>query len=91
MAPAKKAGLKRGDTIVSFNGTPIRSWDQLTNVIRANRNGAATIVVRRDGQLTTLHTNTTVSARPQSTEQPTKIVRVGSVLLGGTESIPRGR
>src|SRR5689334_2459859 len=49
VAPAKQAGIKQGDTIVSFNGTRIHSWAQLTRVIRANRDGAATIVVRRDG------------------------------------------
>ena len=77
VAPARQAGLRPGDTVVSFNGTPIHSWAQLTRVIRANRDGAATIVVRRDGQLRTLHTDTTVSARPASAAHPQKIVRVG--------------
>ncbi|HEU5045389.1 MAG TPA: M50 family metallopeptidase [Nocardioidaceae bacterium] len=89
VAPAKKAGLQRGDTLVSFNGTRIHSWDQLTNVIRANRDGQATIVVRRDGQLKTLHTNTTVSARPQSAEHPTGIVRVGFLGISPTLTLER--
>lgn len=89
VAPAKKAGLHHGDTIVSFNGTPIHSWDRLTNVIRANRDGQATIVVRRDGQLKTLHTNTTVSARPQSAAHPTKIVRVGFLGISPTLTLER--
>ena len=84
VAPAKQAGIKQGDTIVSFNGTRIHSWAQLTRVIRANRDGAATIVVRRDGQLKTLHTNTTVSARPASNADPHKIVRVGFLGISPT-------
>lgn len=89
VAPAKKAGLRKGDQIVSFNGTRIHSWAQLTRVIRANRNGAATIVVRRNGQLKTLHTNTTVSARPESAAQPHKIVQVGFLGISPTFTLHR--
>ena len=77
VAPAKLAGLRKGDKIVGFNGTPIHSWHQLTHLIRANRNGTATIVVDRNGRRVTAHTNTTVSARPKSAENPETIVRVG--------------
>lgn len=62
-APAHEAGIKPGDQIVSFNGTQVDSWDQLTDLIRDNDNGKATIGVVRDGQQLTLHTNTTVSLR----------------------------
>src|SRR5262245_27554503 len=49
-APAHAAGIKPGDQIVSFNGTQVDSWDQLTELIRDNDNGAAVIGVVRDGQ-----------------------------------------
>ncbi|MGH3477565.1 MAG: M50 family metallopeptidase [Nocardioidaceae bacterium] len=62
-APAYKAGIEPGDQIVSFNGTEVESWDQLTELIRDNADGAATIGVIRDGQQLTLETNTTVSLR----------------------------
>nr|WP_223164385.1 site-2 protease family protein [Nocardioides mesophilus] len=76
VAPAKKAGLRQGDQVVSFNGTPVTSWDQFSSLIRANDNGAATIVVERDGQQVTTTTNTTVSARPGEGD-PAKIVQAG--------------
>jgi membrane-associated protease RseP (regulator of RpoE activity) len=63
VAPARDAGLRPGDRIASFNGTEITSWDKLSTLIRSNDDGAATIVVERDGELRTLSTNTTVSAR----------------------------
>jgi membrane-associated protease RseP (regulator of RpoE activity) len=66
VSPAKAAGLEKGDRIVSFNGTTFTSWDDLQKQIRGNDDGAATIVVDRDGQQLTLHTNTTVTARPTS-------------------------
>jgi membrane-associated protease RseP (regulator of RpoE activity) len=63
VAPAYKAGIEPGDQIVSFNGAPVESWDDLTDLIRDNDNGNATIGVVRDGQRLTLHTNTVVSLR----------------------------
>jgi membrane-associated protease RseP (regulator of RpoE activity) len=62
-APASKAGFKPGDQIVSFNGTPIKDWDQFTDDVRANGSGLATVVVRRDGRDVTLTTHTTISER----------------------------
>jgi membrane-associated protease RseP (regulator of RpoE activity) len=55
-SPAKRAGLRVGDTITAFDGTPVSTWTQLGNAIRAERPGSpATITVRRDGQTVTLH------------------------------------
>jgi membrane-associated protease RseP (regulator of RpoE activity) len=77
VAPARSAGLEQGDRIVAFNGTAVTSWEQLTELIRGNRDGAAQIVVERDGRQFTTQTNTTVSPRPASAENPEKIVEVG--------------
>ena len=66
VAPAKAAGIQKGDRIVSFNGVPFSSWEDLQEQIRGNDDGAATIVVERDGRELTLTTNTTVTARPAS-------------------------
>jgi membrane-associated protease RseP (regulator of RpoE activity) len=77
VAPAKSAGLHAGDRIISFNGTRITSWAQLSSVIRANRDGAATVVVKRGSTTVTAHTNTTVSPRPASATDPQRIVDVG--------------
>jgi len=56
-SPALLAGLKVGDQVTSFNGVPVSSWDQLTNVIKDVKPGTpVTITVQRDGQPVTLHT-----------------------------------
>ncbi|MDH2416846.1 site-2 protease family protein [Nocardioides sp. CER19] len=65
-SPAAKAGLRPGDTITSFNGTAVTSWDQLKDLVRANEDGSATIGYLRDGTEHTATTNTTVEARPAS-------------------------
>ncbi|MDQ4007713.1 MAG: site-2 protease family protein [Actinomycetota bacterium] len=64
VAPARKAGLRQGDRIVSFNGERVGSWDELTGLIRGNASGEASIGIVRDGERMTLTTDTMVSTRP---------------------------
>ena len=67
-SPAKQAGLKAGDKVVSFDGKPVSSWTALGNDIRdtpAHR--TVPVVVIRNGTRTTLHvTLASVSGRSGS-------------------------
>ena len=55
-SPAKAAGLKAGDTIVSFDGKAVSTWTGLGDVIRATPAGKSVpVVVERGGQRQTLH------------------------------------
>ncbi|CAM5258549.1 M50 family metallopeptidase [Streptomyces tanashiensis] len=54
VSPAFKAGLKEGDKIVAFNGTPVSDWDTLSDRIR-DTIGPATVTVERGGQRLDLH------------------------------------
>ena len=65
-APAYEAGLRPGDVVTSFNGTPITGWDQLRQLIRGNSDGKAVIGYERNGKQLTGATSTTVEARPTS-------------------------
>jgi len=76
IAPAKKAGIKPGDRFVSFNGSPITSWDQLSEAIRANGDKTAAIGVERNGKTLILHTSTRVELRPTS-DTDENLVAVG--------------
>jgi membrane-associated protease RseP (regulator of RpoE activity) len=89
-SPASKAGLKTGDKFVSFNGTPVTSWTQMQHLIRSNNNGEATIVVDRDGQQLTLHTNTLVTPRPTDENDPTKLTPVGFLGVAPEVTYPTG-
>jgi membrane-associated protease RseP (regulator of RpoE activity) len=64
-SPAKVAGLRVGDKVTAFNGTPVRNWTQLGNAIRKAPAGSdAAITVKRGSQTLTLHaTLATVSGR----------------------------
>ena len=74
--PASKAGLQEGDRFVSFDGTAITSWDQLSRLIRQNGDRDATIVVERDGREVSRTVPTTVIARA-SLDDPTSTEKVG--------------
>ncbi len=67
-SPAKLAGLRVGDTVTAFDGHPVSNFTQLGDAIRAVPPGSpATITVRRDGKLVTLHTKlASVSGRSGS-------------------------
>ncbi|GAA4367172.1 site-2 protease family protein [Nocardioides caricicola] len=65
-SPAVEAGLRPGDVITSFNGTPVDDWEDLRSMIRGNDDGQAVIGYERDGQQLTGTTSTTVEARPTS-------------------------
>ncbi len=64
-SPAKLAGLRAGDQVTAFNGTPVGNFGQLGDAIRRVPAGSsATITVKRDGQTLTLHvTPATVKGR----------------------------
>jgi regulator of sigma E protease len=48
--PAEQAGLRAGDVIVSVNGQPISTWEQLSGSVLGSQGAALHLVVERDGQ-----------------------------------------
>ena len=65
-SPAKLAGLRPGDKIVAFAGTPVHSWSDLAGVIRGRPVGSeAVVTVRRDGKLVNVRvTLAAIKGRP---------------------------
>jgi membrane-associated protease RseP (regulator of RpoE activity) len=57
-SPAELAGLRVGDVVTAFDGRPVSTFTQFTDLIRPLPPGTpVTITVRRDGKLVNLHTN----------------------------------
>jgi membrane-associated protease RseP (regulator of RpoE activity) len=48
-APAKAAGLRNGDVITAVGTTPVSTFEQLTNAIRAQKPGPTDFTFTRDG------------------------------------------
>ncbi|WP_114559320.1 M50 family metallopeptidase [Desertihabitans aurantiacus] len=80
--PAATMGLRPGDTLVSFNGVALQSWEQLSALIRANRDQPATVVVRRDGAEVTLPTTPTVLTGVADQWNPSETVEAGFLGVG---------
>ena len=83
-APAFEAGLRPGDVVTTFNGTPVTGWDQLRDLIRDNADGDAVIGYERDGEQLVGETSTTVQARPTDDTAET-LTQVG--FLGVTPTV----
>jgi regulator of sigma E protease len=64
--PAEKAGLKRGDIVISINGTPVSNWEDLSKIIRTSDGKELTLKVNRDEK--TLD----VTITPQVSKEETK-------------------
>ena len=64
VAPGAAAGLLPGDTVVSYDGTEVDSWDQLTSLIRATGDESVPVTVERDGETVDLFVTPVVADRP---------------------------
>lgn len=48
-APARDAGLKAGDTILSFDGRQVKTWPELTELVRGSAGRTVDLTYERDG------------------------------------------
>jgi membrane-associated protease RseP (regulator of RpoE activity) len=74
--PAAQAGIRPGDTFVSFGATKVKNGDQLRDLIRGSAGKTVPIVVKRDGQPVTL-TLHPIPNQVQSDTDPNKLQTVG--------------
>ena len=88
--PAAKSGIRAGDTVVEFNGVAITSYPQLVDLIRANLDGQARLVVLRDGVRTPLTpVNTVVTGVPDLLD-PSKRIPAGWFGITPTSVLVKG-
>ncbi len=86
-APARNAGFREGDEIVSVDGRPLGDWAAVQDAIRASPNEELSVTVLRDGQeqaltVTPLPNRVYTSADPDNQE----IITVG--FLGLSPATP---
>ncbi len=65
--PAKKAGMKPGDMVLSINGHPIVTWQQLTEIVPDAGPHPIHFVVRRDGKDVALNITPTYTMNSDGT------------------------
>lgn len=61
VSPAAAAGLKEGDQILSWGGTPVATWDDVRAQIRAGGDRTVDVEVRRGSQTLTLPVTADIS------------------------------
>jgi len=49
--PAEKAGLKKGDVVLSIDGENVSKWDDLSKIIRNSKGKNLIMKVKRDGEI----------------------------------------
>lgn len=64
VAPAKAAGLRPGDRVLSIDGRSVDGWDEFSQALRRHGAGPVTLVVDRDGQRLTLRPTLVAAERP---------------------------
>lgn len=80
-SPSVAAGLKVGDRFVSVNGTPITTWDQVSNAIRDSHGTPLTFVVQRDGKDQTVVVHPAVLDRATYDAQGNPVTKDGKLVL----------
>lgn len=65
--PAQKAGLEKGDEVISIAGTPVATWKELAEKIQQSQGQELSLVVKKgtDGQ------TVEVTVKPESRDDPT--------------------
>jgi membrane-associated protease RseP (regulator of RpoE activity) len=81
VAPAKEAGFRVGDRLVTFDGTPVTSWEQVSELIREAGAGPVRVTVERDGREVVL-TPTLITAERLDPDDMSQTARVGFLGIG---------
>jgi regulator of sigma E protease len=82
-SPAKAAGIKPGDRIVSINDQKTSTWVQMTEIIRRSAGKALAITIERDHRNLTL----TVTPAPKTVEdEDGTMIEVGQIGIGKSPS-----
>lgn len=99
-SPAAEAGIEPGDKILSFAGTEVSSWDQLSELIRSHANQSVPVTVQRDGTRTDLTIEPMLTARPvlneltgqyeKNADGTYQTVEVGFIGVGPTSELTPG-
>jgi membrane-associated protease RseP (regulator of RpoE activity) len=88
-APAARAGLRKGDRIVEFNGAPVASYDALVDKIRSHPGQQVRLTYLRDGQRHTVAVPLARVQRPPQNGEATNargLATVGAIGVAGAST-----
>jgi regulator of sigma E protease len=85
---AEAGGIRPGDAIVGIDGRAIQRFEDIQQIVRLNPNVTMTMIVRREGELVTLHV--TPSLIEESDRFGHRQIGQLGIRGGGTKYIKRG-
>jgi regulator of sigma E protease len=90
--PAERSGLQVGDSIIAVDGTPVRRWTQVTEVITVSAGRELSLEVMRDGRPVMLRVTPELISDTNEVGIVNEIGRIGaaSTIRIERESIPFG-
>jgi regulator of sigma E protease len=53
-SPAERAGLMKGDTVISIDGSQVTQWDEMTNIIHTSPGRSLNLRIKRKSEVITL-------------------------------------
>ncbi|MGO4597945.1 M50 family metallopeptidase [Terrabacter sp. 2RAF25] len=81
VAPAKAAGLREGDRVVSVDGKAVTTWEQVSGAIRDSQGRAMTWVVQRGDQKVPVTITPAVLQRATYDDQGNAVAKDGRLVL----------
>jgi len=76
--PAEQAGLKPGDRVVSIDGQPVKTWEELSGMVLASKGRALNVVVDREGAQVPLQVTPQLQGgRTMFGEETDSVYRIG--------------
>ncbi len=79
VGPAKAAGLRPGDVVVSVGGTPTETYGDVVDAVRASPAGPTDVVFERDGQRRTVTADLVATQRPPAGESVGELENVSAI------------
>jgi regulator of sigma E protease len=76
--PAEQAGLRPGDRVVSIDGTPVATWEELSGLVLASKGRTLNLVVEREGAQVPLQVTPALhGGRNMFGEETESVYRIG--------------
>ena len=78
-SPAEKAGILAGDVVVSIDGKPIKTWDDLAETVEGKTDTSLSVELKRAEQVLTVQVTPMVQELPNLFGEPVKRAVIGVV------------
>jgi len=89
-SPATKAGLLKGDVIVSIQGIPTNNWTEIKNVVKDSAGQEVTVTVDREGRLLSVIVVPEPSVEKNLFGEDVKSALIGIVAAGKYKKVEMG-